>query len=226
MPKNCANSTWKSLMSNHTHRLATGLAWQDILMNCFSYSHKKLLLLISISIIGMIYFEMPGSFSVDFDAQQSKDNYIFILGYGRSGTSEFYFQSALFIKVAFYYAYFEGTTLIRAILDAHPDVLCGQETIIIPSFLVWMTEWRNQWHSTPALITEIYNTGLSSSTHDTAARQYIKVVIENRFRKSKRYCTKDPMNSHFILDLKRYFPNAKFILMMRDVRGVALFPRR
>ena len=110
---------------------------------------------------------------------------------------------------------------MRSILDAHPDVLCGTETKIIPSFLGWMIEWQKQWRSTPALIKELYDAGLSSSTQDTAASQFIKVIMENRFRKAKRFCAKDPYNADYILDLKRYFPSAKFILMMRDVRGVA-----
>jgi len=28
-----------------------------------------------------------------------------------------------------------GTTLMRAMLDAHPDVRCGQETLLIPRLL-------------------------------------------------------------------------------------------
>jgi len=34
-----------------------------------------------------------------------------------------------------------GTTLMRAMLDAHPDVRCGQETRIIPRILGMRANW-------------------------------------------------------------------------------------
>ena len=110
---------------------------------------------------------------------------------------------------------------MRAILDSHPDVRCGTETKIVPGLLIWLSQWRKFWQSTPALVKEFKDIGLSNSTLDTAAGEFIKVIIENHGRQAKRYCTKDPFDAHFILYLKRLFPNMKFILMMRDVRGVA-----
>ncbi|KAI5718282.1 hypothetical protein M8J77_019016 [Diaphorina citri] len=41
-----------------------------------------------------------------------------------------------------------GTTLMRAMLDAHPDVRCGQETRIIPRILQMRQHWiRSQKES-------------------------------------------------------------------------------
>lgn len=34
-----------------------------------------------------------------------------------------------------------GTTLMRAMLDAHPDVRCGQETRVIPRILQLRSHW-------------------------------------------------------------------------------------
>ena len=84
-----------------------------------------------------------------------------------------------------------------------------------------MRKWLEAWHSSPALIKEFQDIGLSYTTLDAAASQFIKVIIENHGRQAKRYCTKDPFDANFISFIKRLFPNMKFILMMRDVRGVA-----
>lgn len=34
-----------------------------------------------------------------------------------------------------------GTTLMRAILDCHPHVRCGEETLVIPDILQMRTSW-------------------------------------------------------------------------------------
>jgi len=35
-----------------------------------------------------------------------------------------------------------GTTLLRVMLDAHPDVRCGEETHVIPRVLVFQERWQ------------------------------------------------------------------------------------
>lgn len=35
-----------------------------------------------------------------------------------------------------------GTTLIRAMLDAHPDVRCGEETRVVPRILQMRQQWK------------------------------------------------------------------------------------
>lgn len=35
-----------------------------------------------------------------------------------------------------------GTTLMRAMLDAHPDVRCGEETRVIPRILGLQAQWK------------------------------------------------------------------------------------
>merc|ERR1719297_239572 len=34
-----------------------------------------------------------------------------------------------------------GTTLMRAMLDAHPDVRCGEETRVVPRILQTRSQW-------------------------------------------------------------------------------------
>ena len=110
---------------------------------------------------------------------------------------------------------------MRAILDSHPEVRCGTETKVVPGLLTWLTQWLKFWGTNPALIKEFQDTGLKNSTLNDAVRQFLRVVIENHGRQAKRYCTKDPYDAFFITYLKEIFPNMKFILLMRDVRGVS-----
>ena len=41
-----------------------------------------------------------------------------------------------------------GTTLMRALLDAHPDVRCGEETRVIPKLLDSHARWRQAVNDT------------------------------------------------------------------------------
>ncbi|PIC40727.1 hypothetical protein B9Z55_008371 [Caenorhabditis nigoni] len=64
-----------------------------------------------------------------------------------------------------------GTTLMRAILDAHPDVRCGGETMLLPSFLTWQAGWRTDW---------VNNSGITQEVFDDAVSAFItEVVTEN-----------------------------------------------
>lgn len=110
---------------------------------------------------------------------------------------------------------------MRAILDSHPDVRCGTETKIIPGLLNWMGQWQKFWMSNNALMKEFNDIGFKNNTLNNAVGQFIKVVIENHGRPAKRYCTKDPYNAFFIKYLRDIYPNMKFILLVRDVRGVS-----
>ena len=46
---------------------------------------------------------------------------------------------------------------MRAILDTHPDIMCGREIRIIPKFLEWMNDFRNHWQATPQLEQKFIN---------------------------------------------------------------------
>src|SRR2546430_1001766 len=35
-----------------------------------------------------------------------------------------------------------GTTLMRVLLDAHPDIQCGEETRLVPRMLAYHNEWK------------------------------------------------------------------------------------
>lgn len=108
-----------------------------------------------------------------------------------------------------------GTTLMRVLLDSHPSFHCGQETHVIPDLLTLRRKYsRNRgWN-------RLREAGLDLALINTTVADAILNIIRNRGAPSQRLCTKDPFTLKHIPYLSRMFPNAQFILMVRDGRGV------
>ncbi|PAV89072.1 hypothetical protein WR25_08928 [Diploscapter pachys] len=103
-----------------------------------------------------------------------------------------------------------GTTLMRAMLDAHKDIRCGGETHIIPAFLSFMGSWWDQkWTALNGVTMEVLN---------DASSAFIMEVIAKHGKLAPRLCNKDPYTALQLPVLHRMFPNAKYILMLRDGR--------
>ena len=62
---------------------------------------------------------------------------------------------------------------MRAMLDAHPDIRCGEETRIIPR-LIYM---RNQWINSKKEAERLKNAGMSDDIIDSAVGAFILEVI-------------------------------------------------
>ena len=110
-----------------------------------------------------------------------------------------------------------GTTLARAMLDAHPDVRCGEETRVIPR----MISMRSRWSKSQKESSRLREAGISEETLDGATRAFISEIILNHGKSAKYLCNKDPLVLNYVQDLSRIFPRSKFVLMIRDGRAVA-----
>ena len=99
-----------------------------------------------------------------------------------------------------------GTTLMRVMLDAHPMVRCGEETRIIPRFIGYM--------GTILELEESKNEAINA-----ANGAYIYEIIKRHGRNASYLCTKDPTTLEYSEYLASLFPNAKFLLMIRDARA-------
>ena len=110
-----------------------------------------------------------------------------------------------------------GTTLMRVLLDSHPSFHCGQETHVIPDLLTLRRKYSRGrgWN-------RLREAGLDLGLLNTTIADAILNIIRNRGSPapSRRLCTKDPFTLKHIPYLSRMFPNAQFILMVRDGRGV------
>ncbi|VEN44918.1 unnamed protein product [Callosobruchus maculatus] len=108
-----------------------------------------------------------------------------------------------------------GTTLMRAMLDAHPDIRCGQETRVIPRLL----QMRFHWLKSDKESMRLEQAGLTKPVLDAAIAAFMLEVIARHGEPAPRLCNKDPLtikSGTYVLEL---FPNAKFIFMVRDGRA-------
>ena len=109
-----------------------------------------------------------------------------------------------------------GTTLMRAMLDAHPDVRCGEETRVIPRIL----GMRSHWQKSETERRRLSEAGITNDVIDHALKAFILEVIARHGEAAPRLCNKDPFTLKSSVYLSNLFPNAKFIFMIRDGRAV------
>lgn len=108
-----------------------------------------------------------------------------------------------------------GTTLMRAMLDAHPDVRCGEETRVVPRIL----QMRAHWMKSQKESMRLEEAGLTGDVLDSAISSFILEVVAKHGEPSTRLCNKDPFTLKSGAYLKRLFPNGKFLFMIRDGRA-------
>lgn len=108
-----------------------------------------------------------------------------------------------------------GTTLMRAMLDAHPHVRCGEETRVIPRLLAMHSTWSRSARERMRLD----EAGVTDEVLDAAIRAFLLEVIVGHGEPAPRLCNKDPFTLKSLDYLSRLFPHAKFVLMLRDGRA-------
>uniref|UniRef100_A0A8C6SQP5 Protein-tyrosine sulfotransferase n=1 Tax=Neogobius melanostomus TaxID=47308 RepID=A0A8C6SQP5_9GOBI len=90
-----------------------------------------------------------------------------------------------------------GTTLMRAMLDAHPEVRCGEET-------------RKM---------RLDEAGVTDEVLDAAMQAFLLEIIVKHGEPANFLCNKDPFALKSLSYLAKIFPRAKFVLMIRDGRA-------
>merc|ERR1711874_159892 len=123
-----------------------------------------------------------------------KDTFIFIGGHPRS-----------------------GTTLVRAMLDAHPSIRCGEETRIIPRLL----QLRESWVRSDRERHRLLQGGVTNKVIDAAVSSFILEAIVQHGEPAQRLCNKDPLALKSGTYLSQLFPKSKFLFVVRDGRAVA-----
>jgi len=108
-----------------------------------------------------------------------------------------------------------GTTLMRAMLDAHPEVRCGEETRVVPRIL----QMRSKWMKSEKESMRLEEAGLTGDVLDSAISAFVLEVVARHGEASPRLCNKDPFTLKSGAYLKRLFPNSKFLFMVRDGRA-------
>uniref|UniRef100_A0A3B3SLL3 Protein-tyrosine sulfotransferase n=1 Tax=Paramormyrops kingsleyae TaxID=1676925 RepID=A0A3B3SLL3_9TELE len=108
-----------------------------------------------------------------------------------------------------------GTTLMRAMLDAHPDVRCGEETRVIPRILAMKQMWSRSGREKMRLD----EAGVTDEVLDSAMQAFLLEIIVKHGEPATYLCNKDPFALKSLNYLAKIFPHAKFILMIRDGRA-------
>lgn len=108
-----------------------------------------------------------------------------------------------------------GTTLARAMLDAHPDIRCGEETRVVPRIL----QMRQQWKRSAKESMRLQEAGVTDEVLDEAIASFILDIVVHHGQPASRLCNKDPFTLKSAGYLSKLFPNSKFLFMVRDGRA-------
>lgn len=108
-----------------------------------------------------------------------------------------------------------GTTLMRAMLDSHPEIRCGQETRVIPRIL----QLRSHWIKSQKESVRLEEAGIKSEVLNSAIAQFCLEIIAKHGEAAPRLCNKDPLTLKMGTYIIELFPNAKFLFMVRDGRA-------
>uniref|UniRef100_A0A4W5JGL7 Protein-tyrosine sulfotransferase n=1 Tax=Hucho hucho TaxID=62062 RepID=A0A4W5JGL7_9TELE len=108
-----------------------------------------------------------------------------------------------------------GTTLMRAMMDAHPEVRCGEETRVIPRILAMKQMWSRSGREKMRLD----EAGVTDEVLDAAMQAFLLEIIVKHGEPANFLCNKDPFALKSLSYLAKIFPHAKFVLMIRDGRA-------
>ncbi|XP_006815318.1 protein-tyrosine sulfotransferase 1-like [Saccoglossus kowalevskii] len=109
-----------------------------------------------------------------------------------------------------------GTTLMRAMLDAHPDIRIGEETRIIPMII----QMHRHILSSEKEVSRLQEAGVSETIMEAALGAYIMEITVRHGEKASLIGNKDPLVLLSMVQLAKIFPNASFLFMVRDGRAV------
>jgi hypothetical protein len=110
-----------------------------------------------------------------------------------------------------------GTTLARAILDAHPDIACGPELRAFPAL-------ARLYRDTAATMSATYS--MHFAFDDAALREAFRTLIVSFLRPlhersgKKEIAEKTPANALYFSPLFELFPRSRFVHVVRDPRDV------
>jgi len=109
-----------------------------------------------------------------------------------------------------------GTTLLRVILDTHPNIVCGPEFKIIPSIL---EHWANT-SSRFGSVLQSYN--LSQEKLRSSYSSFLLNLLGPLLEKSgkQRIAEKTPHNVFYFQHLNQIFPESPLVHLIRDGRDV------
>ena len=107
-----------------------------------------------------------------------------------------------------------GTTLLRVMLDSHPNIACGPETSLLTGGYR-PEKLARRFDITPEAIAMLRQ---SAKDHAHFIEEFFSLYAATR--RKPRWAEKTPQNVRHIDYIFAHFPNAKFIHVIRDGRDV------
>lgn len=124
-----------------------------------------------------------------------------------------------------------GTTLLRTMLDSHPNIACGPEFSLLSENVsrIWERNWPciESFSKDQVALQIFHNFGFSSQDIHKFVAVFIDTIFSEyaRRRNKKRWAIKIPRTVEKIDYLSQLFPRAFFIHIIRDGRDVVVSSR-
>ena len=109
-----------------------------------------------------------------------------------------------------------GTTLLRVLLDAHPQVSCGEETRVITRVLDTHAKMTEEGSKS---LDQLRKAGVSVNVAESAVGAYLVSILANRADWRSRLCLKEPASFLNLITIKNILPRSRFLLVVRDGRA-------
>ena len=108
-----------------------------------------------------------------------------------------------------------GTTLMRVILDSHPNICCGPETHLIKNMKNLREKIGERWEMLKPY-------GIEEQVLDQKIQEIFTLFTNNyvKMKNKKRWAEKTPENIFYVDVIDKFFPNCQFINVIRDGRDV------
>jgi protein-tyrosine sulfotransferase len=106
-----------------------------------------------------------------------------------------------------------GTTLLRRMLDRHPEIHCGPESTVFLARISSPAEIAGRFGFDPAVLTRLRDDSRSQAEFIDRFREFCLAASGKRL-----WADKTPENIRRFDFVKKHFPNAKLIHVVRDGR--------
>lgn len=108
-----------------------------------------------------------------------------------------------------------GTTLLRVILDSHPNICCGPETHIVKIMKESREKILKNWNMLKPY-------GINKKKIDKKISEILTIFTNNymKIKKKERWAEKTPDNIFYLNIIDKLFPDCLFINVIRDGRDV------
>ncbi|RLF27775.1 MAG: hypothetical protein DRN08_01535 [Thermoplasmata archaeon] len=108
-----------------------------------------------------------------------------------------------------------GTTLVRVILDSHPNICCGPETHMFRDIEKFRKNILHRWNM-------LQPYGVDKKAINQKLKEFFLLFTENYVstKKKKRWAEKTPDHIFYVDLIDELFPDCQFINVIRDGRDV------